>query len=740
MNGFVGMPAPRVDGRDKVTGAARYAADFQRPGQAYAVVVGATVGLGRVASIDTEAVAGMSGVIGVLTHRNAPRLAYRAHRSFIDPGAGERLHVLQDEHVRFHGQPVAVVIARTPDSAEHAAMALPVRYEADTPIVDPHDPGVAAIVPTAFGPERADHRRGEPEAAPGTDLVTIRADYEIARQNHTPIELHATTAEWRDDGLTLWSKSQFVANERDEIAAVFGLAPDQVQVVCPYVGGAFGTSLRTWPHVVLAAMAARLAGCAVKLVLSRRQTFHATGYRPRSMQHVELSATPDGQLRRIVHEGHGETSRFEEFTEAMTSATSYLYACPNVLTRYRLRPLDVSTPTHMRGPGEASGIYALECAMDELAHALEMDPVDLRRRNETSRDEGRDLPFSSRSMLACYDMGAERFGWSRRERKPGSMRDGRLLLGWGMAASTYPVFFAPAGARARILPGGRFEIEAAASDMGPGTYTSMTQVAADALGVPMDSVRFCLGDSRYPATPPHGGSMTMASVGSAVLAACRALQEELLRQLEQASGTPLTGEATHRLSWRDGMLADAQGSLAMPYAQVLERIGGRPVEATATGGRDPAAGERFSMHAWGAVFVEIAIDPDVYTMKVRRMVGAYDAGRIVNPRLARSQCVGGMIGGIGMALMEATALDRRDGRPVNAHMADYLMPVNRDIGDIDVCFVDGHDAHANPLGVKGLGEIALVGVAPAIANAVFHATGKRLRNLPIRIEHLLEGG
>jgi xanthine dehydrogenase YagR molybdenum-binding subunit len=741
MKAIIGTPATRVDGHDKVTGAAHYAADFHQDGQAYAVIVGAAVGLGRVSSIDAGPVLDMPGVIEVLTHRNAPRLPYAPHKGFIDPGAGERLHILQDDVIRFYGQAVAVVVADTLDQAERGALALRVRYEAATPVVDPRDEGVAAIVPEDFGVERADHTRGEPHAAPAPDLVTIEADYEIARQNHVPIELHATVAAWQADRLTLWSKSQFVGNERDEIAAIFGLPPENIEVVCPYVGGAFGTSLRTWPHVTLAAMAARMTGRPVKLVLTRRQTFHATGHRPHSLQHLALSATPRGELRRMVHEGQGETSRYEQFTEAMTSATSYLYACPNVHTRYRLRPLDVSTPTHMRGPGEASGVLALECAMDELAYALDMDPLELRRRNEPAMDEGKRLPFSSRAMLDCYAMGADRFGWSRRDRTPGAMRDGRLVLGWGMAASTYPVHFVPAGARARILSDGRFEVEAAASDMGPGTYTSMTQVAADTLGVAMDAVRFRLGNSRYPATPPHGGSMTMASVGSAVLAACRDLQAELIRRATQSPDTPFAGVPTVELAWHEGILCHgSRADQGMSYRDLLDRIGGAPIEVTATGSRDKSAAEAYSMHAYGAVFVEIAIDPDVYTMKVRRMVGAYDAGRIVNPHLARSQCLGGMIGGIGMALMESTALDKRDGRPINAHMADYLVPVNRDIGDMDVCFVDGHDLHANELGVKGLGEIALVGVAPAIANAVFHATGKRMRKLPIRIENLLEHG
>jgi xanthine dehydrogenase YagR molybdenum-binding subunit len=352
----------------------------------------------------------------------------------------------------------------------------------------------------------------------------------------------------------------------------------------------------------------------------------------------------------------------------------------------------------MRAPGEASGIFALECALDELAVELGIDPVELRRRNEPAIDEGENRPFSSRALLACYERAAERFGWAARDPRPGSMQDGRLLIGWGMASATYPVFYAPASARARLLPDGTAEVEAAASDMGPGTYTAMTQVAADALGLPVTAMRFRLGRSDFPPTPPHGGSMTMASVGSAVRAACLALRE-------QAIGRAVT---------REGPVLEADGASG-------------PGEAH----------QRYSMHSFGAVFVEIAVDPDLGEVRVRRVVGAYGAGRIVNPRLARSQCIGGMVGGIGMALMEQTALDPRDGRLVNASLADYLVPVNLDIGTLEALFVEEDDPHVNPLGVKGLGEIALVGVAPAIANAVHHATGKRIRTLPIKIENLL---
>ena len=703
----IGKPLERVDGHAKVTGAARYAAEHDQPDQAYAVIVGSTVGLGRILSIADEMAAALPGVLAILSHKNAPRLPYREHRTGIDPAIGERLHVLQDDKVRFFGQPVAVVIAETIEQARHAASLLKIHYEQQTPAVRIDAPEASAVVPEAAlkgsGRIQADRARGDANSAFAAAPVRIDAHYGIARENHNPMEPHATIAAWNGDRLTLWSKSQFVVAEAAEIAAIFGLPEDRVLVISPYVGGAFGTSLRTWPHVTLAALAARHVERPVKLVLTRRQMFHTTGHRPRSHQRIALGAAPDGRLTAVIHEGMGETSRHEQFVEALTSISTFLYSCPNVRTRYRLVPLDTGTPTFMRGPGEASGIFALESAMDELAVTLGIDPIELRRRNEPSIDEDKNLPFSSRSLRECYALGASRFGWERRDPRPRSMRDGRLLIGWGMASASYPANQSPASARVRLLADGTAEVEAAASDMGPGTYTSMTQVAADALGISTTRVRFRLGQSDFPPAPPHGGSMTMASVGSAVQAACLAAREK-------AGGAE--------------------------YREIIARRGGEPIEAEASCAPSEER-QHFSMHAFGAVFAEVAVDPDLCTVRVRRAVGAYGAGRIVNPRLAHSQCIGGMAGGIGMALMEETVLDERDGQPVNASLADYLVPVNLDVGTLEAVFVDEADPHVNPLGVKGLGEIALVGMAPAIANAVFHATGRRVRDLPITIESLL---
>src|SRR3954462_9477785 len=408
-----------------------------------------------------------------------------------------------------------------------------------------------------------------------------------------------------------------------------------------------------------------------------------------------------------MHDGYQETSTYEEFSEALLNASRFLHSCPNVYTRHRLARLNVHTPTFMRAPGEASGVFALESAMDELAMALNVDPVELRLRNEPELDEFKKLPFSSRSTRECYRVAAERFGWSGRNPKPRSMRDGRWLIGWGMASATYPMNYAPASARARLLPDGSVEVTSAASDMGPGTWTSMTQVAAETLDLPIERVKFILGDTQLPRAPVHGGSLTMASVGSAVQAACRKLRADAL-----AAGATTSSEDT---GWH------------------LEQ----PLEATADI-KPGNQGERFSMHAFGAVFVEVAVDPDLGQTRVRRMVGAYGAGRIINPKTTRSQCIGGMIGGIGMALMEHAVVDPRNGRIPNANLAEYAVPVHADAPPVmDVIFVEEHDPHVNPLGVKGVGEIAMVGVAPAITNAIYHATGKRIRELPVTPDKLL---
>jgi xanthine dehydrogenase YagR molybdenum-binding subunit len=706
----IGQPISRVDGRQKVTGRATYAAEFGIPGAAHGAIVRSTVENGRIASIDSAAAEKAPGVVSVLTHRNAPRLAYRPHKAFVDPNIGERLHVLQEDSVSHQGQPIALVIADTVEQAQHAAMLVRVTYVPENGATD--IASATPVLPTRLKTDQGEGRppetrRGDPEGALASAEVKVDHTYVIPREHHNPIEMHATIAAWDGDRLTLWDKTQWVHNTADEIAAVFGIPAQNVRVISPFVGGAFGSGLRTWPHVTLAALGARVVGRPVKLMLSRRDMYYGVGYRPHTVQRVALGASRQGRLTAVVHDGYQETSTYEEFSEALVNASRFLHSCPNVYTRQRIARLNVNTPTYMRAPGESSGVFALESAMDELAVALNIDPVELRLRNEPERDEFKNLPFSSRSTRECYRAAADRFGWSRRNPTPRSMRDGRLLLGWGMAAATYPMNYAPATAMARLFPDGTAEVTSAASDMGPGTWTSMTQVAADTLGLPIERVKFILGDTRLPRAPVHGGSLTMASVGSAVQAACSKAREDAL--------------------------AHGGGNDLM---QAMRHLG-RAVEAS--GDVKPGdEGQRFSMHAFGAVFVEVAVDPDLGDTRVRRIVGAYGAGRIINPKMARSQCIGGMIGGIGMALMEHSVVDARNGRLTNANLAEYAVPVHADAPPVmDVVFVEEHDTEVNPLGVKGVGEIAMVGVAPAIANAIFHATGRRVRALPITPDKLL---
>jgi xanthine dehydrogenase YagR molybdenum-binding subunit len=710
MTTFIGRPVSRVDGRQKVTGGATYAAEFAVPGLAHGAVVRSRMAHGRIDSIDSAPAERAPGVVAVLTHRNAPRLPYREHKALVDAVIGERLHVLQDDRVSHQGQPIALVIADTLEQANHAATLVRVSYAPETGTTDIS--GAEPVLPTQEKTDQGatlppETRRGDPEGALASAEVKVEQTYVIPRENHNPIEMHATIAAWDRDRLTLWDKTQWVHNVADEIAAVFGIPADNIRVVSPFVGGAFGSGLRTWPHVTLAALGARMAGRPVKVMLSRREMYYGVGYRPHTVQRVALGAARDGRLAAIVHDGYQETSTYEEFSEALLNASRFLHSCPNVYTRHRIAPMNVHTPTFMRAPGEASGVFALESAMDELAVALNIDPVELRLRNEPQQDEFQKLPFSSRSTRECYRAAAERFGWGRRNPEPRSMRDGRWLIGWGMATATYPMNYAPASATARLLPDGTAEVTSAASDMGPGTWTSMTQVAAETVGLPIERVKFMLGDTRLPRAPVHGGSMTMASVGSAVQAACRRAREDALAR----GGANDLEEAMRRL--------------------------GQPVEASADV-RPGDESERFSMHAFGAVFVEVAVDPDLGETRVRRIVGAYGAGRIVNPKTTRSQCIGGMIGGIGMALMEHSVVDARNGRVVNANFAEYAVPVHADAPPLmDVIFVEEHDPHVNPLGVKGVGEIALVGVAPAITSAIFHATGKRIRELPVTPDKLL---
>ncbi|QYX75835.1 xanthine dehydrogenase family protein molybdopterin-binding subunit [Streptomyces akebiae] len=723
----VGAPLSRVDGRLKVTGRALYAAEHDVDGAVHAVIVDSSIGRGRVTSIDTRDAEAHPGVLRVIHHRNAPKLPYRDNSGSNNP-PGRRLRVFQDDQVRFHGQPVAVVVATTLEAAQHGASLVKVRYDSEQPATDltEGEPG-----------EPANYARGDVEAGLRSAAVRLDLNYRTARNHHNPMEPHATIARWKGDKLTVWDKTQWVVGTQTELAAVFGLETDAVRVISPFVGGGFGTALRCWPHVIVAALAARETERPVKLVLSRKQMYLGTGYRPSYEYRLRLGSDRRGRLIAADHAMDAETSSYEQFTEAILAAGQMLYSMPDVRQAYRLVPLDLPTPLWMRGPGFQTASFVIESAMDELAHKLGVDPIELRRRNEPNEDEARNVPFSTRRLRECYTVGAREFGWHRRDPRPRSTRDGDWLIGMGMAAGVYDTARFQAEARARLDADGTAVVEAAASDMGPGTYTSQAQVAADALGLTMRTVTFRLGDSLYPPTPPHGGSMTMASVGSATLDACDRIRRQAIQLAVEDRDSPLYGVQADEVVVRSGRL-HVQGNPARgeTYQRLLSRNDRTHLEADGSFA-PPSGPERHSFYGYNATFAEVAVDATLGLVRVRRVLGVYDAGRIISPKLADSQALGGMVGGIGTALLEHTVTDHRDGRIVNANLADYLVPVNADIPDLKGIFLDGEDYEADPIGVKGLGELVMIGVAPAIANAVFNATGRRVRELPITAEALL---
>ena len=722
----VGTPVSRVDGRLKVTGRATYAAEHHVEGTLHAVIVDASVGAGRVTAVDDRAALAHPGVQAVISHVNAPKLPYNDSPNANNP-EGNRLRVFQDGQVRFFGQPVAVVLAATLEASQHGARLVDIRYESRPPATD---------LRTAPAGKPAAYARGDADQAFATAPVKVDAGYEMARNNHNPMEPHATIAQWNGNTLTVWDKTQWIGGTQRELAAVFGIPDTSVRVVSPFVGGAFGSGLRAWPHVIVAALAARESGKPVKLVLTRQQLYSGTGFRPRYDYRVRAGADRQGRMTSMIHDIAAETSSYETFTEAAMAPGQMLYSMPHVRIEYRTVPLDVPTPIWMRGPGYATASFAIESAVDELAHELRLDPIEFRQRNEPAADESTGLPFSTRRLRECYATGAREFGWQKRNPVPRSTRDGDWLIGTGMAAAVYDTARGSAQAYVRLDANGSALVQSATSDMGPGTYTSMTQVAADALGLAMDTVRFELGDSTMPPTPPHGGSMTMASVGSAVLDGSDKVRARAIALAVNDSRSPLHGANPADVIVRNGRLAvkndPARGET---YQQLLARQQRRRLEAI--GGFAPPAKDRSSFYAYGAVFAEVAVDARLGLVRVRRVLGVYDAGRIVSPKLAESQAIGGMVGGISSALLEHTVTDPRDGRIVNANLADYLVAVNADVPALRAIYLDGNDPQADPLGVKGLGEVVYVGVAPAIANAVFHATGTRVRTLPITAEALL---
>ncbi|SNS90818.1 xanthine dehydrogenase, molybdenum binding subunit apoprotein [Noviherbaspirillum humi] len=734
---IIGQPINRTDGIAKVTGSAAYAADHALPDLAHAVLVTSNIPSGRVSRIDDDAARQVPGVLLVMTHENAPRLPDRTKSGKLQPPIGRVLSLLQYDAVHYNNEPVAVVVADTLEHAREAAARLAIDYETAPALLDFEQAKEKLHPPDKVLSESTDTRRGDLQAGLLSASASIDAYYTTPYANHNPMEPHATIASWEGERLTLHDSTQYIMGVRNIVADTLGIGPENVCVICPYTGGGFGCKGSVWSHVVLAAMAAKLAGRPVKLVLDRNQMFGPVGTRPITEQRLRLGALSDGRLSASSHDTIAYTSVIEDWIEPCGLATRMLYQCANQETTHRLARMNLGTPTFMRAPGEATGTFALEAAMDELAEKLGMDPLQFRLQNYAEQDPGKQLPWSSKSLRQCYEIGAERFGWSRRDPRPRSMqRDGKLI-GWGMATATYPTNRSAASAMARMLPDGTAVVRTASQDLGTGTYTVMTQVAADALGLPPERIRFQLGDSSFPAAPVSGGSTTVASVGPAVHAASEALRLKLIGIALADESSPLFGASADQIDAEDGWLflrADPARREAM--GEIVQRHGGHPVQASA----DAAPGgekQKYSMHAFGAVFVEVSVDEALGEIRVPRVVGVYGVGRLMNRKTGYSQLMGGIVWGISLALFEEAVMDGRNGRAVNGNLAEYHVPVNADIGSIDVSVVDEDDPHVNPLGAKGIGEIGITGVGAAIANAIRHATGRRVRDLPITLDKLL---
>ena len=737
---YIGTGTSRIDGVAKVTGAAKYAAEFNAPRLLQGSIVASTITKGRIISIDTSAAKRIKGVLDVFTHANRPQMADedKAYRDDVAP-LGSPFRPLYDDRVWFNGQPIALVVAETSEIARSAASLVRVNYEEEAHVTDVYSQRESAVPvkpPTSnfealFTPPKP---RGTPEHALISAAVRHEAEYYTPIEHHNPMELYAATVIYGGDGkLTVYDKTQGVQNVQRYVCSVFGIKPQDVQVVSPFVGGAFGVGLRPLFEVALAVLAASALRRSVRVVLTRQQMY-ALGYRPAMIQRIALGANTGATLDAIMHQAITVTSRYEDYNRQETGWSGVLYSCANASYAHKLAKLDLPTSCDMRCPSGATGVYALECAMDELAVALKIDPLELRLRCYSERDQNINQPFSSKALRVCYRRGAEAFGWDQRNADPRSMRDGGDLVGWGMATGIWDAWQTAITVRIVIKADGHAEVASAASDIGTGTYTVMAQVTADQLGLPLEKIDVKLGDFESPQSPVEGGSWLAASVSSGIVMTAAAIRDELLRLATRIPSSPLANMTAGEVVLRNGALvSSADASRSVSIAQIMRHGGVDRIEReiTTKPGDDPRAHNTHS-----AVFAEVKVDEQLGVIRVTRVVSAVAAGRILNTKTATSQILGGVVWGIGMALHEETLIDHRNGRIVNANIAEYLVPVNADVHDIQVIWVDELD-DSNPLGVKGVGEVGIVGVSAAIANAVYHATGKRIRDLPITLDKLL---
>jgi len=735
--GLIGAPRDRVDGPAKVCGHATYSFEY-RPQQAalYGVVVGATIAKGRIRSIDSSEAENAPGVALVLTHRNAPPQAKWQKGGKSDRHAGAKPYLASDA-VRFYGEPVALVVAETFEQATFAAGRVRVEYEKDAVGVDFRREIGRATKPKSIGAGfDPDSEVGAFDKAFADAPVKVDELYATPHQNHAMMEPHASLAEWADGKLTVFMPGQLVVAAHESIARTFDLSPKKVRVVSRFIGGGFGGKLPVHPDSILAAAAAIKLGRPVKVALTRQQMFHMTTNRTASLQHVRLASDQAGKLLAIGHDATTHAARFDDFAEPAVPPTRSLYAGDNRLTRQRLVHLDLPISDSMRAPGEAIGLLAFESAMDELAVKLDIDPIELRRRNEPHYDPEKKVPFSSRHLLECFDEGARRFGWNERRKPPNTQREGRWQLGIGVAAAIRGNFLRPAEAKIRIDRRGSLVAQQAMTDIGTGSYTILMQIAAACLGLPAEKVKVEIGDSDFPPTPGSGGSFGAASAGSALYDACVRLRTTLAELAMSDDKSPLYGVNSSDIVFADGKMS--LGNKAEAIADLVAR--NRPEGIEQNGSHTPGLEQKgYSHHAFGAHFVEVGVDTDSCEIRVRRMLGVFAAGRILNAKTARSQLIGGMIWGIGSALHEENVVDDRYGSFVHQDLANYHVPVHADIGEVDAVMLPEVDEHHNPLGIKGLGELGICGAGAAVANAIFNATGKRIREFPITLDKVMIG-
>ena len=743
MTTYIGTATSRVDGRAKVTGAAKYASEFNPAGLAHASVVTSTIAKGRITRIDASEALSVEGVIDVLTHQHRPRMASAdsAYKDDVAP-EGSPFRPLYDDRIWFSGQPIALVVAEESEIARFAASLVRVEYDKEAHVTDlrrQRDTAFALEAPAnpAENPFAPPKPRGTAEHAFAAAEVHHRGEYYVPIEHHNPMELYASTVIFEGDGkLTIYDKTQGVQNVQRYVCSALDMEPGDVRVMSPFVGGAFGSGLRPQYNVVLAALAACALKRSVRLVLTRQQMY-VLGYRPAMIQQIELGANAGGTLDAMTHEAITVTSQYEDFHRQETGWSGLLYKRANAKHTHKLARLDLATPCDMRAPSAGPGVYALECAMDELAVALKLDPLELRLRCYSDRDQHTDRPYSSKSLRDCYRQGAEAFGWDRRNPEPRSMRDGTELVGWGIATGVWEALQVPITVRIGLTANGHAEVSCATSDIGTGTYTIMAQVAADMLGLPLDNVTIKLGDSTLPQSPVEGGSWIAASVSNGIATTVDAIRRELLHLAKQMPNSLLADATPDEVALADGKLVSkGDASRAASIADAIRQGAVDRIEQEKSTTFVDDGSHAHNTHS--AIFAEVKVDEQLGVIRVTRVVSAVAAGRILNTKTARSQIMGGVVWGIGMALHEETLVDHNFGRIMNANIAEYHVPVNADVGDIEVIFVDEPDDIVNPLGIKGLGEIGIVGVAAAIANAIHHATGKRVRDLPITLDKLLQ--